>query len=446
MPRSRARQTWAHPPPSPYTHTNGTSSVFAITAIQLLVTNRLQIPESQKLAVLVSLHRFLQVITFLFPLQARIPRLESPGQDPNWALPTQEHPIHTRCHRPFRSADRRTLRTVWSRQSTCSDLRRRPRIHFNQDRQFWSASKDGGGQLPCHHQSTCRSKRAWRAPAVQVVIRSACTRRGLPSNPLSFVNQAAILYPLSAFLVRLLSFNFFSLYVVMAEESQTGTDSETTDPSLIQPFSPLQAPNAQYPEPQTMHSPHNMAYPAPSPVPSRNSVRSPRSSIGKMHTSPHSHAGSYQPYPAFAGSRRPSVSSVHSRHSQASSSDESSKGLCPYPTCGRHFKDLKAHMLTHQNERPEKCPIPTCEYHTKGFARKYDKNRHTLTHYKGTMVCNFCPGSGSSAEKSFNRADVFKRHLTSVQGVEQTQPNARRKSTAGGKQEPKSNVRDVSGM
>lgn len=85
-------------------------------------------------------------------------------------------------------------------------------------------------------------------------------------------------------------------------------------------------------------------------------------------------------------------------------------------------------MLTHQPERPEKCPIQTCEYNVKGFARKYDKNRHTLTHYKGTMVCGFCPGSGSAAEKSFNRADVFKRHLTSVHNVEQTAPNSRRKS------------------
>jgi hypothetical protein len=85
-------------------------------------------------------------------------------------------------------------------------------------------------------------------------------------------------------------------------------------------------------------------------------------------------------------------------------------------------------MLTHQTERPEKCPIQTCEYHIKGFARKYDKNRHTLTHYKGTMVCGFCPGSGTAAEKSFNRADVFKRHLTSVHNVEQTAPNSRRKS------------------
>jgi hypothetical protein len=100
-------------------------------------------------------------------------------------------------------------------------------------------------------------------------------------------------------------------------------------------------------------------------------------------------------------------------------------------------------MLTHQNERPEKCPITTCEYHVKGFARKYDKNRHTLTHYKGTMVCGFCPGSGSAAEKSFNRADVFKRHLTTVHGVEQNPPNSRKKSPGGRK--PYSSVSNVAG-
>jgi hypothetical protein len=112
-------------------------------------------------------------------------------------------------------------------------------------------------------------------------------------------------------------------------------------------------------------------------------------------------------------------------------SDESAKGRCPNPDCGKIFKDLKAHMLTHMNERPEKCPITTCDYHIKGFARKYDKNRHTLTHYKGTMVCGFCPGSGSTAEKSFNRADVFKRHLTSVHAAEQTPPNSRKKTSGG---------------
>ncbi len=77
-------------------------------------------------------------------------------------------------------------------------------------------------------------------------------------------------------------------------------------------------------------------------------------------------------------------------------------------------------------ERPEKCPIENCEYHTKGFARKYDKNRHALTHYKGTMVCPFCAGVGTAFEKAFNRADVFKRHLTAVHNVEQTPPNSRK--------------------
>ncbi|KAI9171957.1 Krueppel-like factor 9 [Paramyrothecium foliicola] len=106
------------------------------------------------------------------------------------------------------------------------------------------------------------------------------------------------------------------------------------------------------------------------------------------------------------------------------------RSRCPIPDCGRVFKDLAAHMLTHQEERPEKCPIESCEYHVKGFARKYDKNRHALTHYKGTMVCPFCLGSGTSHEKTFNRADVFKRHLTSVHHVEQTPPNSRKLITA----------------
>ncbi|KAK4449516.1 transcriptional regulator STP4 [Podospora aff. communis PSN243] len=102
------------------------------------------------------------------------------------------------------------------------------------------------------------------------------------------------------------------------------------------------------------------------------------------------------------------------------------RNRCPHPECGRVFKDLAAHMLTHMEERPEKCPIETCEYHVKGFARKYDKNRHALTHYKGTMVCPFCPNAGTAYEKAFNRADVFKRHLTAVHNVEQTPPNSRK--------------------
>lgn len=99
--------------------------------------------------------------------------------------------------------------------------------------------------------------------------------------------------------------------------------------------------------------------------------------------------------------------------------------------CGKISGDLEAHMPTHQNERLEKCPITTCEYHIKGFTGKYDRNKHTIAHYKGTMVCGFCPGSGSAAEKAFNRADVFKRHLTAVHGVEQTPPSSRRSTISG---------------
>lgn len=104
-------------------------------------------------------------------------------------------------------------------------------------------------------------------------------------------------------------------------------------------------------------------------------------------------------------------------------------GLCPNPNCGKVFKDLKAHLLTHSKERPEKCPIITCEYHVRGFCRKYDKQRHTLTHFKGTLVCNFCPGKGTPAAKIFQRADVFKRHLVSVHGAENSQSPPSRKSS-----------------
>ncbi|KAI7238209.1 hypothetical protein KC330_g2689 [Hortaea werneckii] len=219
------------------------------------------------------------------------------------------------------------------------------------------------------------------------------------------------------------------------------TNKGCVDPSLIQPTSPSQLAGTKLHESQPMQPHQQMMYPHP-PSP-RPAVHSP--GFGKA-PSPYMRTHAWQPYPAYPGSRRQSISSIHSRHSQGSmSSDDSNKGLCPIPTCGRHVKDLKAHMLTHQNERPEKCPIPTCEYHIKGFARKYDKNRHTLTHYKGTMVCGFCPGSGSAAEKSFNRADVFKRHLTSVHGVEQTPPNARRKSPTSTTRKS-FGVQDISGM
>ncbi|KAF8537290.1 hypothetical protein BDD12DRAFT_674963, partial [Trichophaea hybrida] len=101
--------------------------------------------------------------------------------------------------------------------------------------------------------------------------------------------------------------------------------------------------------------------------------------------------------------------------------------------CNRHFRDLLAHQHTHLLERPEKCPIAACEYSKKGFSRKYNCRRHTLTHFKGTMVCYFCPGSDSAMEKSFSRADVFKRHLFAVHNVEQTALKGWQKKNAEGK-------------
>ncbi|KAK3075789.1 hypothetical protein LTR53_000614 [Teratosphaeriaceae sp. CCFEE 6253] len=101
---------------------------------------------------------------------------------------------------------------------------------------------------------------------------------------------------------------------------------------------------------------------------------------------------------------------------------------CPIATCGRYVKHLAGHMTTHHSKRPEKCPVPSCEYHDRGFARKYDRDRHARTHYNGTISCGFCPGAGTTAETSFSRADVFKRHLTAVHHAEQAPPDARRKA------------------
>ncbi|KAJ5858792.1 hypothetical protein N7534_004069 [Penicillium rubens] len=106
---------------------------------------------------------------------------------------------------------------------------------------------------------------------------------------------------------------------------------------------------------------------------------------------------------------------ISSDEDSDNSHDSGAEGQCP--ECGRVVRDQRAHALTHNPERMEKCPVVSCEYHTRGFARKYDMNRHALTHYKGNLVCDFCPGYGTPTEKSFNRVDVFKRHLITVHGV-----------------------------
>lgn len=147
-----------------------------------------------------------------------------------------------------------------------------------------------------------------------------------------------------------------------------------TDPTLIQPFqealsyggSPFQdfsTPSLQF---QTfVEQPPS---PAPSNTSSHNNVADSRRFKRSGSQSPYLHQQSFQPYPTYNNARRPSAVSVQSRQSQTSGRsnsfelDEESreKGMCPIEGCGRVFKDLKAHMLTHQSERPEKCPITTC--------------------------------------------------------------------------------------
>ncbi|KAF4969449.1 hypothetical protein FSARC_3307 [Fusarium sarcochroum] len=224
---------------------------------------------------------------------------------------------------------------------------------------------------------------------------------------------------------------------ISVPESLIANHSAVTDPSLIHPE--ITRPPMGIPPYDAHFQQPNQTYPtspsASSSSPQPHMMRT-NSSSPFLQTGPFQSAFPSSPYgaPMDKHIRAPSISQFVPPTPGEYSSDESNKQekqRCTWPDCGKTFKDLKAHMLTHQNERPEKCPIQTCEYHTKGFARKYDKNRHTLTHYKGTMVCGFCPGSGSAAEKSFNRADVFKRHLTAVHGVEQTPPNSRKKSASG---------------
>uniref|UniRef100_A0A8H7N576 C2H2-type domain-containing protein n=1 Tax=Bionectria ochroleuca TaxID=29856 RepID=A0A8H7N576_BIOOC len=106
--------------------------------------------------------------------------------------------------------------------------------------------------------------------------------------------------------------------------------------------------------------------------------------------------------------------------SSPSGSETKARALytCPYEGCGKAFKDLKTHLLTHSTERPEKCPMRNCEYYRKGFARKYDRNRHVLTHFKGTIICGVCPDGEDSNNITFYRPDTFKKHLTTAHGAE----------------------------
>lgn len=210
---------------------------------------------------------------------------------------------------------------------------------------------------------------------------------------------------------------------IQDQDSDSGDEDSDfkQHPEILSPNSRRQSPFQEVP--RLAPAPH----PLPRGIHPQPLITHPPSALVGPHLEINTHATpttiNFQTSPGPNTMYASIASSVRSDDSPASN-----RNRCPHPQCGRVFKDLAAHMLTHMEERPEKCPIESCEYHTKGFARKYDKNRHALTHYKGTMVCPFCPGPGTAYEKAFNRADVFKRHLTAVHNVEQTPPNSRKQT------------------
>lgn len=116
----------------------------------------------------------------------------------------------------------------------------------------------------------------------------------------------------------------------------------------------------------------------------------------------------------------PSPPPTQSMHADLELSWDQEKSLYPCSQCGKSFRDLRSHMLTHQTDRPHKCPISTCQFHLRGFARKYDQVRHTICHFRGFIVCEFCPGANSPDEISFHRIDILKKHLIQVHHVKPT--------------------------
>ena len=151
----------------------------------------------------------------------------------------------------------------------------------------------------------------------------------------------------------------------------------SSDPSILHPFSGRPGSAAQSNEASAYQPPTYPASPALSHI-----SRSPRP-VKQDSQSPYLGA-QYSTYP-YPPPRRPSLASHQSYSSQDgnfSSEESKEKGRCQYPECGKVFKDLKAHMLTHQNERPEKCPIQTCDYHIKGFARKVCRFTKSLPKFK----------------------------------------------------------------
>ncbi|KAK4444000.1 hypothetical protein QBC34DRAFT_196227 [Podospora aff. communis PSN243] len=78
----------------------------------------------------------------------------------------------------------------------------------------------------------------------------------------------------------------------------------------------------------------------------------------------------------------------------------------------------------HRAGHPEESTIVQLDYmclldsRPSNMHGRHGRNRHAAAQSGATKVCGLCSVADSSSEKVFNRADVFKRHLRSVHGVE----------------------------
>jgi hypothetical protein len=126
----------------------------------------------------------------------------------------------------------------------------------------------------------------------------------------------------------------------------------SADPLILQqyvnrPPSATQSTEAVYPPLQYPASP-SFSQMSKSPRPVKQDSQSPYNS--------------YASYPYPPPPRRPSLASQPSYCSDNGSEESKEKGRCTYPECGKLFKDLKAHLLTHQNERPSVSQLHTLPF------------------------------------------------------------------------------------
>lgn len=62
-------------------------------------------------------------------------------------------------------------------------------------------------------------------------------------------------------------------------------------------------------------------------------------------------------------------------------------------------------------EYSRKCPVTTCEFHRKGFPRKGERDKHTMTHFDGPFKCSseLCDRSYSS--EIFDNVEDLRHHV-----------------------------------